>query len=128
MSKLMDGLGNLLEQARFRFVRKQKRVEDKRLAKELIERENQARREKDKIAQASSTFTCPVTGMEFVQVDGGVFQMGDVFGEGSYDESPVHEVELDDFYIGKYQVTQAEWVKIMEHNPSEFNGNNRNPV
>lgn len=80
-----------------------------------------------------SQISCPVTGMEFVLVKGGTYQMGDVFAEGdgrklhkySYSdpsELPVHEVELDDFCIGKYPVTQAEWVKIMGVNPSRFNG------
>lgn len=77
--------------------------------------------------------TCPVTGMEFVLVKGGVFQMGNVFAAGDgregggYDysnsnELPVHEVELDDFFIGRYPVTQAEWVKVMGNNPSRYAG------
>ncbi len=44
-------------------------------------------------------------GMEFVLVKGGCFQMGDTFGEGDGDEVPVHEVCVDDFYLGKYEVT-----------------------
>jgi hypothetical protein len=50
--------------------------------------------------------------MEFVYVKGGVFQMGDTFGEGQKDEKPVHKV-VDDFYIGKYLVTEGIWQKIM---------------
>jgi formylglycine-generating enzyme required for sulfatase activity len=66
--------------------------------------------------------------MEFVLVQGGVFQMGDIFNDDEYDnEKPVHEVELDDFYIGKYPVTQAEWLKILQENLSRFKGD-RNPV
>ncbi|GAB0057923.1 Hercynine oxygenase [Candidatus Magnetaquicoccaceae bacterium FCR-1] len=71
---------------------------------------------------------CPVTGMVFVWVPGGVFQMGDLFGEGSSDEKPVHEVSLDGFWIGKYPVTQGEWVKVMGHNPSYFQKGARYPV
>lgn len=36
----------------------------------------------------------------------------------------VKSVKLPNFYIGKYEVTQAEWVKVMGSNPSEFIGEN----
>ena len=57
-----------------------------------------------------------------VRVDGGSFQMGaqstDIQGEnydaGAQDnESPLHEVTLNDYYIGKFEVTQREWRTIM---------------
>ncbi|MBI5196468.1 MAG: SUMF1/EgtB/PvdO family nonheme iron enzyme [Nitrospirae bacterium] len=64
----------------------------------------------------------PVTGMEFIIVKGGCYQMGDTFGDGySYaDSKPVHEVCVDDFYIGKYEVTQGQWESVMGNNPSKF--------
>jgi len=55
-----------------------------------------------------------------VIVKGGCFDMGDTFGDGDKDEKPVHEVCVDDFYIGKYEVTQKEWMDIMGINPSYF--------
>jgi formylglycine-generating enzyme required for sulfatase activity len=58
--------------------------------------------------------------MELVYIEGGCFQMGDFSGAGSADERPVHEVCLDDFDIGKYPVTQAQWKNIMGSNPSYF--------
>jgi sulfatase modifying factor 1 len=58
------------------------------------------------------------TGMELIFVAGGCFQMGDVFGDGEEEERPVHEVCLEDFYIGKYEVTQGQWKRVMEGNPS----------
>jgi len=64
--------------------------------------------------------TDPTTGMEFVAVPGGCFQMGDTFGDGNSDEKPVHEVCLSDFSIGKYEVTQAQWQRVMGSNPSHF--------
>ena len=42
---------------------------------------------------------------EMVFVKGGCFQMGDIFGKGDDNERPVHKVCVDDFYIGKYEVT-----------------------
>nr|WP_275888965.1 formylglycine-generating enzyme family protein [Desulforhopalus vacuolatus] len=58
--------------------------------------------------------------MEFVLVKGGCYQMGDTFGDGYDREKPVHEVCVNDFYMGKYEVTQGEWQKIMGSNPSYF--------
>jgi formylglycine-generating enzyme required for sulfatase activity len=63
--------------------------------------------------------------VEMVLVKGGCFQMGDSFGDGFDDEEPVHEVCIGDFYIGKYEVTQAEWQAVMGHNPSKFKGDRR---
>jgi formylglycine-generating enzyme len=34
------------------------------------------------------------------------------------------DISISDFFIGKYEVTQKEWVEIMEINPSKFEGNN----
>lgn len=61
----------------------------------------------------------------FVAVPGGCFEMGDLFGDGALEEGPVHEVCVNDFYMGKYEVTQKEWEKLMStflkgNNPSCF--------
>ncbi len=64
--------------------------------------------------------TDSITGMKFVFVEGGCFQMGDTFGDGVSDEKPVHEVCVDDIYMGKYEVTQKEWTEVMGSNPSNF--------
>ncbi len=58
--------------------------------------------------------------MEMVFVKGGCFQMGDSFGDGALDEKPMHEVCVNDFYIGKYEVTQGQWKELMWNNPSYF--------
>ena len=73
--------------------------------------------------------TCkePTTGMEFVYVPGGEFEMGCGKKEQSCgnDEKPRHNVKVDGFWIGKYEVTQAQWEAIMGNNPSYFKGADR---
>ena len=71
-------------------------------------------------------WTDPVTGMEFVWIPAGWFLMGCVSGEHcGGDEKPVHTVTLDGFWMGKYEVTQAQWQKVMRSNPSRFKGEDR---
>jgi formylglycine-generating enzyme required for sulfatase activity len=60
---------------------------------------------------------------EMVFVQGGSFMMGSV----RENESPIHEVFVDDFYIGAYEITQKEWLSVMDTNPSKFRGE-INPV
>jgi formylglycine-generating enzyme required for sulfatase activity len=56
---------------------------------------------------------------EMVWVEGGTFIMGCTDDECMDHELPTHEVTLSGFYIGKYEVTQKEWVAIMGINPSD---------
>ena len=61
--------------------------------------------------------------IEMVFVQGGTFTMGctDEQGSDCYDtEKPAHQVTLSDYYIGKYEVTQGLWKKVMGNNPSRF--------
>ena len=61
-------------------------------------------------------------GMEFVLIPPGSFRMGgDKDLEQAEDhENPRHRVNISKtFYMGKYAVTQREWVEVMNHNPSE---------
>jgi formylglycine-generating enzyme required for sulfatase activity len=53
-----------------------------------------------------------VAGMVFVE--GGCFVMGDRFGDGYPDERPTHEVCVDDFYFGKYEVTVGAFRQFVE--------------
>ncbi|HRI62072.1 MAG TPA: formylglycine-generating enzyme family protein, partial [Saprospiraceae bacterium] len=58
-----------------------------------------------------------------VFVKGGTFTMGCTSEQGSdceSDEKPTRNVTLSDFYIGKYEVTQAEWRKVMGSDPPEL--------
>ena len=49
-----------------------------------------------------------------VYVPAGAFTMGDTFGDGDGRERPVHTVELDAFYIGKHEVTNAQWRRFRD--------------
>ncbi len=48
--------------------------------------------------------------------------MGDTFGQGIENEKPVHTVRVQDFYIARHPVTQAQWLRLMPDNPSKFQG------
>jgi formylglycine-generating enzyme required for sulfatase activity len=50
---------------------------------------------------------------DFVYVPAGSFKMGDNFGDGESRERPVHTVDLDAYYIGKFEVTNGDWKKFM---------------
>jgi formylglycine-generating enzyme required for sulfatase activity len=67
-----------------------------------------------------TTLTDPTTGMTLLKVTGGTYTMGDTFGDGYSNGLPTHQVTVGDFYIGKYEVTQAEWQTVMGSNPSYF--------
>ena len=60
--------------------------------------------------------------LEMVKVEAGSFEMSAKDGENSKYEVP-HRVTLTkDFYIGKTEVTQAQWKAVMGNNPSSFKG------
>jgi formylglycine-generating enzyme required for sulfatase activity len=66
-------------------------------------------------------------GIQFVRIPAGEFQMGS--NKGAADERPVHRVRISaPFYLGKYEVTQAQWEAVMGTNPSHFTGNPNRPV
>jgi len=71
-------------------------------------------------------FIDSVTGIEFIWVPGGCFEMGS--NSGDSDEKPVHKVCVDGFYIGKYEVTQGQWRKFMGNNPAHFKKGDNYPV
>lgn len=66
--------------------------------------------------------------MEFVFVEGGTFVMGSPAGEADRrNDETQHEVTVYSFWIGKYEVTQREYLSITGVNPSAFKGD-RLPV
>ena len=56
---------------------------------------------------------------QMVFVKGGRFQMG---SNEEKDEKPPHRVQVADFELSKYPVTQKQWKFIMGNNPSRFKG------
>ena len=68
---------------------------------------------------ATSTFQPKNPALELVRIPPGSFMMGST--NGTPDEVPVHQVTIKySFYIGKYEVTQAQWQALMGDNPSNF--------
>jgi formylglycine-generating enzyme required for sulfatase activity len=51
---------------------------------------------------------------DLVYVPAGSFRMGDNFGDGDPRERPVHAVDLDAFYIGKFEITNGEWRRFRD--------------
>ncbi|MBU0485901.1 MAG: formylglycine-generating enzyme family protein [Proteobacteria bacterium] len=89
------------------------------------------------------TWTEPFTGMEFVWVEPGCFGMGQGSIAKSFllkevnkedyvkyyaDELPLHEICLDGFWIGKYEVTQGQWQKVLGNNLAHFQNGDQFPV
>lgn len=69
-------------------------------------------------------------GMKLVWVPSGSFMMGTIETKSQpyyvYGEQPRHRVTLSKgFWMGVYEVTQAEWRKVMGSNPSKYKGSSR---
>ena len=65
--------------------------------------------------------------IDMVRVEAGTFIMGATpeMKDTDDDDKPTHQVTLtNDYYIGKYEVTQALWQAVMGNNPSRFKGDN----
>jgi len=62
--------------------------------------------------------------LELVQIKPGKFNMGS--NDGGTNEKPAHEVEITKgFSMGKYEVTQGQYERVMGSNPSSFKGTDR---
>jgi len=61
----------------------------------------------------------------FVRVPAGTFEMGSVSSLAAVDEAPLHLVEIDAFCMARTETTQAEWLAVMESDPSRFKGDQR---
>ena len=68
------------------------------------------------------------SGIEMLLVPGGTYLRGSPAsdGEAFSDERPQHQVTISKpFYLGRYEVTQAQWNKVMGSNPSRLKGDTR---
>ena len=65
--------------------------------------------------------------MEFVLIRPGSFMMGS--DKGSPEEKPVHKLAITKpFFLGKHEVTQAQYQAVMGANPAHFKGDDTLPV
>ena len=63
-------------------------------------------------------------GMKLVLIHAGSFKMGSSEGEeGRHDNEKSHEVTISNpFYLGAYEITQEQYEKVFENNPSKSRG------
>lgn len=112
-------------------------AEAEQLRKEVAEARREAARLKKQRARHAKkptkrklrrgdAWTEPVTGATMVWLPKDCFQMG--VEKGNSDEMPRHKVCLDGFWIGKYEVTQGQWNRLMDRNPSKFKVGGSFPV
>jgi sulfatase modifying factor 1 len=75
----------------------------------------------DNVVPLGENFTIPDLNLTMIWVKPGTFTMGQ-----ERLAMPVHQVTLTNgFYLGKYEVTQAQWQRVMGSDPSEFKGADR---
>jgi eukaryotic-like serine/threonine-protein kinase len=87
----------------------------------------------DKPAGSAEIFTESLSNhveLTMVKIPAGKFLMGSLDSEQYRDEyeSPQHQVNVSEFYLGRTLVTQSQWTAIMGKNPSHFKGNDKLPV
>ncbi|MEL6578258.1 MAG: bifunctional serine/threonine-protein kinase/formylglycine-generating enzyme family protein [Cyanobacteria bacterium J06621_12] len=60
--------------------------------------------------------------IDLIGIPGGKFLMGSLEfeSEREIEESPQHSVTVRPFLMGKYPITQAQWLAVMDDNPSRF--------
>ncbi|MBP0007768.1 MULTISPECIES: bifunctional serine/threonine-protein kinase/formylglycine-generating enzyme family protein [unclassified Roseofilum] len=72
-------------------------------------------------------------GLDMVAIPGGKFLMGSPEGEGHDSEKPQHSVTMPPFYMGKFLITQAQWLRValfpqvnraLPFSPSDVEGDN----
>lgn len=65
--------------------------------------------------------------IKMISLKGGKFVMGSMESDADPDEFPVYEINIPNFLISKYEVTQKEWMMVNGVNPSS-SIDNRRPV
>jgi|LSQX01.3.fsa_nt_gb formylglycine-generating enzyme required for sulfatase activity len=65
----------------------------------------------------------PDMNLELVWIDPGQFEMGS--NDGNDNEKPVHRVNITHgYWLGKTEITQAQWRSVMGSDPGHFKGDN----
>ncbi len=86
------------------------------------------KQQKTTVNSADVSLTIPSTKLiepEMVAITGGCFQIGSPKKEKYRDaDEKQHEVCVENFEIGEYEITQAQWQALMDNNPSQFKGEN----
>ena len=103
-----------------RRIQEARKKEDAKLLEKI-----RKQREEEKILQSKKqNYTESTVDIEMIFVEGGTFTMGgSTLGfigwlNGDHNGKPAHQVTLNNYYIGKYPVTQKQWTEIMGSNPS----------
>ncbi|MBH5328784.1 formylglycine-generating enzyme family protein [Eikenella sp. S3360] len=90
--------------------------------------------EADRVS-ASSAVSAPVPaapvrtitnslGMKFAAIPAGTFQMGSAEAAADAREKPQHAETVQAFYLGVYEITQADWQRVLGENPYSRNRSN----
>jgi formylglycine-generating enzyme required for sulfatase activity len=114
---------------------KREQVEQQRHAAEL--KANKARKDNEKKLIAAkqrakkerrkSDKIVDKTGIEFIYIAGGCFEMGSSKKEDKYesDETPQHKVCVDDFWMSKYEITNRQFRRFQpKHNSKRYKKQN----
>lgn len=86
------------------------------------------------VSSGDGVISIPLTNdikIEMVKIEAGTFVMGATIDLQDLvnDQKPVHRVTLtNDYYIGRYEVTQSLWEVVMGNNPSFFKEGENYPV
>ena len=95
--------------------------------RKIIEKEEVERQLGKGKSEFPKTYTNSID-MELVLINAGEFEMGSPLDEKNWykNEKPVHKVKIGKaFYLGKFLVTQKQWIEIMQDNPSRFVGDEK---
>ncbi len=100
-----------------------KAVETAKLKQELAALKAAEKQKEEAAAKKAKAGNAVLTKLysNMVLVPGGTFTMGCTSEQGDNcddDENPSHTVNLSSYYIGKYEVTQAQWRAVMGTSPS----------
>jgi formylglycine-generating enzyme required for sulfatase activity len=74
--------------------------------------------------QSTTTNDIEQLDKEMILVEGSEFFMGSNAADRFQDEKPAHPVQLTDFWMSKFEVTQKQWQAVIKEFPRGFNANN----